>query len=193
LNVQQKLPIILSSAALFVAILGATPAGQAAAHLVVPSNSVGTLQLRAGSVTDSKIRKHSLTAADFQIGQLPAGQQGPQGQQGQPGAQGVPGTQGAPGLSGYEIVVGNGTAVAPNGTGYDMASCPAGKKAIGGGFAPYGGGKPVLGGPRVVQLAMAFSAPVDSASGSTWWVGVYNLSGTATQVWAYAVCASVAS
>jgi hypothetical protein len=190
LNVQQKLPIVLSTVALCVAILGATPAGQAAARLVVPSNSVGTLQLKTGSVTDAKIRKHSLTAADFQLGQLPAGQQGPQGEQ---GAQGAPGPQGSPGLSGYQIVAGNGTTIVANGAGYDMANCPAGAKAIGGGFSPYGGGKPTLAGVKMAQLGMAFSVPIDGNNGSAWWVGVYNLGGSAAQVYAYAVCASVAS
>jgi hypothetical protein len=188
LNVQQKLPLILSSVALAVAILGATPAGQAAARFVVPSNSVGTLQLKSGSVTDAKIRKHSLTAADFQAGQLPAGATGAQGQQGAPGA------QGAPGLSGYEIVAGSGASIAANGAGYDMANCPAGKKAISGGFSPYGGGgKPTLAPPKIVQLGMAFSIPIDSPNGSAWWVGVYNQSGSAAQIYAYAVCAAVAS
>ena len=195
MNVQQKLPIVLSTVALCVAILGATPAGQAAARFVVPSNSVGTLQLKSGSVTDTKIRKHSLTATDFKVGELPAGQPGPQGPQGVQGVQGTPGTpgpQGVPGLSGYEIVAGNGATVAANATGYDVANCPTGKKAIGGGFTPYGGGKPTPVG-KAAQLGMVVSAPVDGANGSAWWVGVNNLSGSATQVYAYAVCASVAS
>jgi hypothetical protein len=200
MNVQQKLPLVLSSVALGVAILGATPAGQAAARVVVPSNSIGTIQLKAGSVTDAKIRKHSLTAADFKAGELgaaapgaqgPQGPQGAQGAQGPQGATGPAGSQGVPGMSGYEIVTGNGASIAGNGAGYDIATCPTGKKAIGGGLSPYGSGKPTMP-AKIVSLAMAFSAPSDGPSGSSWWIGVYNQTAGATQIYAYAVCATVA-
>ena len=48
-----RLPLVLSVTALVVAVLGATPVGNAAMNLVVPRNSVGTLQLKANAVTEA--------------------------------------------------------------------------------------------------------------------------------------------
>ena len=59
----------LSSGALAVTLLGATPLGQAALVLALPANSVGTAQ----------VRDRSLLAKDFRRGQLPRGEQGPPG------------------------------------------------------------------------------------------------------------------
>jgi hypothetical protein len=66
---------VLSSAALAVAVLGATPLGEAASGLVVPRNSIGT----------GEVRDRSLLARDFKAGQLPRGPQGPAGPAGPAG------------------------------------------------------------------------------------------------------------
>ncbi len=130
-----RLPLVISIAALVVAVLGATPLGQAAYNAVVPNNSVGTNQLRNLSVTRTKIRgdavdsgkvkDHSLKAIDFAQGQLPAGPAGAKGDKGSKG------NSGDPGLSGYEIVRAS-VSVPPNTLSSAQAACPVGKKVIGG-------------------------------------------------------------
>jgi hypothetical protein len=77
--VRQRLALALSSAALAVSLLGATPLGEAAGDLVLPRRSVGTEQLQAGAVTAAKVKDRSLLARDFKAGQLPRGAQGPPG------------------------------------------------------------------------------------------------------------------
>ena len=95
---RSRLPLIISITALVVAVLGATPLGQAAYDAVLPVNSVGALQLRGGAVTEPKIRgdavtsgkvkNRSLKAIDFAEGQIPAG---PAGEKGDKGDKGDPG------------------------------------------------------------------------------------------------------
>ncbi len=96
---RDRLPIILSTTALLVAVLGITPLGEAAYNAVVPKNSVGALELRKGAVTNPKLRgdavtsgkvkNRSLKAIDFALGQLPAGPAGPKGDKGDAGAPGA--------------------------------------------------------------------------------------------------------
>lgn len=76
---RQRLALVLSSAALAVSVLGATPLGEAAGDLVLPRRSVGTEQLQDGAVTAAKVEDRSLLARDFKSGQLPRGAQGPPG------------------------------------------------------------------------------------------------------------------
>ena len=59
---------IAASAALFVAL-----GGTGYAALSLPKNSVGNLQLKAGSVNSAKVADGSLKAADFEKSQLPTG------------------------------------------------------------------------------------------------------------------------
>src|SRR5205823_2994448 len=92
----------VSFLALFVAL-----GGTSYAALTLPSNSVGTKQLRRGAVTAEKVRTQSLLAQDFKAGQLPRGRTGPRGQQGVQGVQGVAGTARA-----YALVDSNGSFVA---------------------------------------------------------------------------------
>jgi hypothetical protein len=111
-----KIAVVLAVTALAVAVLGATPAGHAAARLIVPKASVGQPQLKRNAVTSLKVKDGTLLATDFKVGQLPAGPPGPAG------------------ISGYQVVHGIGSDyVAPGQTGADTAKCPPGKKAIGGG------------------------------------------------------------
>ena len=134
---RDRLPVVLSTTALLVALFGATPLGEAAYNAVVPKNSVGAAQLRKGSVTNAKLRgdavtsgkvkNRSLKAVDFALGQLPAGPAGPQGEKGDAGS------NGAPGVSGYEFVRVTKTHDAPFLFPPDaVANCPAGKVVTGG-------------------------------------------------------------
>ena len=65
----RKLPIVLSTTALVVAVLGATPVGEAAMN-TVGRNSVGTIHLRNNAVTSVKVLNGSLLPADFRRGRL---------------------------------------------------------------------------------------------------------------------------
>jgi hypothetical protein len=74
-----RLSLVLSTVALFVALLGGTPLGEAALEAALPPGSVGTAQLRDGAVTAAKVKDRSLVVRDFKAGQLPRGPAGPQG------------------------------------------------------------------------------------------------------------------
>jgi hypothetical protein len=121
--------------------------------LALPVNSVGTPQLKANAVISSKVKNRSLLAVDFKTGQLPAGAPGPKGDKGDTGA---------PGFSGYEVVEG-GTSIVMNQIYNSVAmTCPAGKKAIGGGGGTGGGIIPGDGPYIVVNMP--------SSDGSGWLV-----------------------
>ena len=116
-----RVPTAMSAAALLVAVLGATPIGEAARDAAFPPNSVGTDQLKLNAVTSPKIRNGSVQAIDiqkstitaahvkpgsllassFRPGQLPTGAKGDKGDKGDKGLKGDPGD---PGLSGYALV-----------------------------------------------------------------------------------------
>ena len=84
--------------------------------LALPLNSVGTPQLKANAVISSKVRDHTLLAADFKPGQLP-----PRG------------------IQGYEVVSPPPNIVMNDIHNSIFMTCPAGKRAIGGGGATGGG------------------------------------------------------
>ena len=166
---------ILAVTALVVAVLGATPAGHAAASMILPRNSVGTTQLKASAVTGAKIKDGTLTAAEFKAGQLPVGPQGPKGD---PGPQGPKGDTGPVGVSGLEQV--HVTQPASAGlTQGAIAMCPAGKTAIAGGYTIDLG-----------YLEVKRSRPV---LGTAWEVQVVNTGVGVGAFTVYAVCGAVAS
>ena len=114
-------PVVFSITALVVAVLGATPVGEAALN-ALPRASVGPLQLKANAVTSVKVKNGSLLRADFRAGQIPAGPAGPAG------------AQGAPGTSGLQTVFTT-SAINSTATRTLTATCPSGKTALGGGVA----------------------------------------------------------
>jgi hypothetical protein len=65
---------VTSTLALIVAV-----GGTSYAAISLPAGSVGSRQLRNHSVTDVKVRPHSLRARDFRVGDLPSGKRGPVG------------------------------------------------------------------------------------------------------------------
>jgi hypothetical protein len=129
-----KLPspaLVLASIALGVALGGTS----VAAVSQLPRASVGTAQLKTNAVTTAKIRNNnirsadvrngSLLRADFRRGQIPTGPAGPQG---------------PPGVSAREQV----NAESPLNSLPSKnitATCPAGKKALGGGVELSGPGR----------------------------------------------------
>jgi hypothetical protein len=70
---------VIATLALFLAL-----GGGAYAALKLPSNSVGSKQIKKNAVSSSKVANRSLLARDFKAGQLPAGPQGLKGDKGDP-------------------------------------------------------------------------------------------------------------
>lgn len=126
--------IVLASLALLVALTGTS----VAAISQIPRNSVGSAQLKANSVTNVKlasnsvrsaeVRNGSLLRADFRPGQIPAGPIGPQG------------PPGPSGISAREQVSIE-TPLSSTSPKNITATCPAGKKALGGGIELGGAGR----------------------------------------------------
>jgi len=179
---RNRLPMIFSITALLVALFGITPLGDAAYNAVVPRNSVGTLQLQRNAVKAAKIAPNairaghvldgSLLTADFKAGQIP---QGPKGDKGDTGS------VGPPGVSGYEIVTQSTTATTTLFT--VSVSCPAGKKAFGGGVKSNIWS--LASGPYVVS-----SNP--NAAGTGWEARMaHHSAGANATITAYAVCGTV--
>jgi hypothetical protein len=110
--------------ALFVAL-----GGTGYAALKLPSNSVGTKQLKNNAVTGAKVKNGSLAAADFG-GTLPAGAKGDKGD---PGTNGTNGTNGAKGDKGDPGTNGTGT---PGTNGTNGAALVAHATCLGGSGCP---------------------------------------------------------
>src|SRR4029077_17996416 len=85
--------IVLACAALFIALAGTSVA---AVSIVIPRNSIGSLQLKPNSVNSAKVLNGSLLRADFRSGQVPAGPRGPAGSPSPPGPTGPPSPPGPP-------------------------------------------------------------------------------------------------
>jgi hypothetical protein len=161
--------MVIACTALFVSLSGTTYADV----LNVPLNSVGTTQLKANAVISSKVKNRSLLAVDFKQGQLPAGARGPKGDKGD---------QGASGISGYEVVSARQDVTSQlfNTVG---VTCPAGKKALGGGGATAGGIVPGDG-PYIIV-----SQP--SLDGNGWLVQTARGTDGGSVLLGYAICATV--
>lgn len=114
----------------------------------------------------------------------PKGDMGPPGPPGLPGPKGDQGPPGPPGMSGYQIV----SVTTPLSTAPDQgitAFCPAGKRAVGGGFNSFSTS------PAYPHPQFASSQPTPSGDG--WAVKAGWQTGTiAWQLTAYAVCVYVA-
>ena len=164
--------------------------------LQVPANSVGPAQIRDNAVTNpkirnsavnnakiannavtaSKVRNGSLLSADFAPGQIPAGPQGPAGPAGPAGPSGI---------SGWQIVEAD-SASDGSATKQVTASCPSGKRVLGGGLQISGPGKQFV----------ASNGAYPSANGASFTgEGQNTLPGTPViwQLKVYAICATVAS
>lgn len=178
----------VSAGALMFAALGTTPLVQAAERLVVPTNSVGTPQLKAGAVTAAKIKNGTLTAAKFAPGQLQPGPQGPKGDAGEQGAPGAQGPKGDPGTTNTVVrTASKSISVGPSSEEL-AASCLPGERATGGGGAFV---------TSSVGDAIVYSAPGGSngltGNGDTptkWWVGAHNGAAYVKTFVVYVVCSA---
>lgn len=159
--------MVVALVALLLALGGTSYATVSA---VLPKNSVGTAQLKANAVVSAKVKDRSLRAVDFATGQLPAGPQGAQGPQGPQGAKGDTGAKGdpgTPGISGLERI--ESAVVSGGGSHIATVSCPAGKKALGGGYST--GGAPSdlrMTTASVLADGVTYRADGQSATASSW-------------------------
>jgi hypothetical protein len=110
------------------------------------------------------------------------GAPGAKGDTGAPGAQGVKGDTGASGTSGYQIITASDT-LAPNEAAFGDNACPAGKKAVGGGWTTSGNDNDVY---------VLASGP--SADGQSWMGSIRN-NGPRTLPWVTlsAICMTVST
>ena len=203
---KSRITPILAATALVVAVFGSTPLGHAAARLVVPTNSVGAVQIKKDAVTGFKVKNGSLMAADFKAGQLPRGpqglkgdrgEQGPKGDQGDPGTTGMQGPKGDKGETGIQGQLGppaganavirrQSQNIPGQSDGWAAVHCLAGERATGGGgffsdIVP--GDALIVSRPTNAQL----QAP-DAAAPVAWLVYVHNASASVRTLFVTAVC-----
>ena len=142
-----RISLVLSATALVVALLGSTPLGEAARQAIPPlakHAKTADYATNAGAVNGLKASRLPRAGrlvplgADGKfpasIGQVgPAGAAGPAGPQ---GPKGDTGAQGVPGLSAVQIVIANSVNNNTGGLKETQATCPSGKKVVGGGAQP---------------------------------------------------------
>ena len=210
---KERLPLILSSTAVLIALLGATPVGHAVVSAVPPfAAHAKTADYAKNSGAVNGIKASTRPRAGWLValgkgGKFPAavgvagpagpqgpagpaGSAGPQGPKGDTGAKGAGGATGAtgpsgpPGISGLQIV--HNTATATNTTiGAVGATCPIGTEAIAGGAFASGYNTQ---GPFLVAVGPG------GYPHSQDWFG--NFASTVAKSWtmdAFAVCAKVSS
>jgi hypothetical protein len=192
------LPLVLSITALVVAVLGATPVGHAVVSVVPPfakkahyADRAGTASAVNGIKAARKPRPRFLVPLDAR-GKLPAsvapaGPVGPQGKMGPQGAKGNAGAKGdtgPPGISGYEFAHGSSVSDSTSEKSA-LVTCPAGKKAVGGGAEVSLSSEPV---------ALRLSYPFDGAT-SGWFGRAYETTPTSDSwfLLVYAVCVDVSA
>jgi hypothetical protein len=198
----RRISLRVPSAGLVVACLAfgiALGGTGSAAVLNVPDGSVTTAKIKNGAVTTPKIKNDAVTVdklaanavtsgqvkngtllkEDFKSGQIPSGPAGPPGPA---GPRGLPGPKGAPGVSGLERVDASTSSSSANSKSA-VATCPSGKRVIGGGAQAMGTGA------GKVSINQNFP---DSA-GNKWNAQAVEVvsTGQSWQLQAYALCASV--
>jgi hypothetical protein len=150
---------VVAVLALFVAL-----GGSAYAAGVLPVNSVGTAQLKGGSVTSGKVKDGTLKVVDIAGDQL---ERGPTGAVGPAGPAGVADTSQFPVtaasdaryLRGRLVTVIASTNISGGTFGGATATCPAGHQAMAGGVLPgrndviVTSSEPVIEGSNVAQLS----------------------------------------
>ena len=170
--------LVISCVALGVALGGTSYA----TVLNVPKNSVGTAQLKSSAVTNGKLASNAVTSAkvrnssllktDFAPGQIPPGPQGPAG---------PTGPAGISGMQRYDVLSAS-SSTSPKDA---IATCPSGKRPVGGGARVIGDG--------ASRVSITENFP-DSDT-VHWNAKAYEIVATALnwQLQVYALCSTVAS
>lgn len=117
--------------------------------------------------------------------QGPEGPEGPAGPQGEQGIQGEPGVDGIDGVSGWVQANNLDVPASPNSFAQAVASCPAGKKVLGGGFH----GSAVVDETGTQRLEILHSRPTSGGTG--WEVSGFNPHDIPLTIGAYALCADM--
>lgn len=156
--------LIVAYLALFIALGGTSYA--------VATGSIDSREIKNGSVQGKDVRNNSLRSADvrdgsllsgdFASGQLPQGPRGAEGPRGADGAEGPPGAQGIPGVSGLELVsaVSANDSVSPKTV---IATCPPGKRSLGGG-ADINNGTTGASPDQLTDVVITNTAPSDPST-----------------------------
>lgn len=185
-----RLPLILSSIALLVAVFGATPVGRAAGELaraVVPfAQKAGYAKTSgfakyAGDATTvngikaARVPKPGLLVPLGPDGKFPSsvGEAGAVGPRGATGPQGTAGKNGA-----TNVTIVTATSTGAGNTSAD-ANCPTGTVATGGGWY---GTTPIISRP--------LPATISSGQTPTGWTASLTYSASAQTIYVYAICAS---
>jgi hypothetical protein len=160
----RRLPAALSAAALLVAVLSATPYGDAAVSGVVKVALFAKNAGKVGGIAASKSPKAGKLLplgknGKFPASVLPSGLQGPAGPTGSQGAAGPAGPQGAQGPQGPKGDAGSTGATGPGG-----ATGPQGPPGPAGGFGLLNLGRGVVARTTLTANA-AFSSAVSGADG----------------------------
>ncbi len=150
--------------------------GTSYAAIKLPSNSVGSKQikkraithskLRANAVTSGIVRNGSLRAKDFKAGQLPAGPAGPAG---------------ATNIVRRQVPS---AAVAPGASGVVLATCGPRERVISGGLE----GDGVVFTPDTFALTSSFPKTVGDVP-TAWYVEAKNTAAASSQFLAFVICA----
>jgi hypothetical protein len=189
---------VMATVAVFVALGGSSYAAIALNKNSVKSTHIAKGQVKGSdigrnAVTSAKVKDLSLLAADFRPGQLPAGPKGDTGAQGQKGDTGATGQPGSPGLSGLQRVYVSGPSTDSNSPKNTVATCPAGKSAIGGGYDIVGAKAPDASPNGLANVVADVVLPTTGPPGSVY-VEAWEEEATALTwgVDAIAICANVA-
>ena len=189
---RNRLPLVLSIAALAVAVLGSTPAGHAVVSVVPPFAKKAHYADRAGNASAvNGIRAARKPKPRYLVplnarGELPASvaPESPAGPQGKTGPQGAKGDPGPPGISGYELVH-NASARDSTDAKSALVTCPEGKRVVGGGTNVD---------PFTEPTAVRQSFPFDGRT-SGFFGNAYETTPTSENwsVFVYAICVNVSS
>jgi hypothetical protein len=133
-------------------------------------------KLAANSVVSGNVKNGTLLKEDFKSGQLPAGPAGPAG------PQGPPGPKGSPGVSGLQRVDASTSSSSANSQSV-VATCPSGKRIVGGGARVTGNG----------ANKVSINENFPDSDGNKWNAKAVEVvaTGATWQVQAYGLCARV--
>jgi hypothetical protein len=175
---------VLAGIALLVAL-----GGTGYAAIVLPANSVGTLQLKNSAVTSVKVKDRTLLARDFALGQVPAGPVGPTGPAGPAGPAGATGPAGA---AAGAIVHVTAVAASPGATTSGVAACATGQKATGGGAYLLGATTDTdhltVSAPVVASGGGLFTTVADGGTATGWYASMYSSGPVSRTLNIYVIC-----